>query len=162
MIRQSFEEVTEQPTTMTSSKSAGRRSLMVLRYGHLKIGYQLWQKEEELRKDINAAWIQTLPINSCTVEQFKDSRDNAIDPALQDNVLLPKGFTEYIYHVGNASELNFIPRNGLITGRKSIGSLHYSESDGWWKWYGRNSMRSDETKDRAMQEYLETFSTYCI
>ena len=22
------------------------------------------------------------------------------------NVLLPKGFTEYIYHVGNASEVN--------------------------------------------------------
>ena len=31
-----------------------------------------------------------------------------------------KGFTEYIYHVGNASELNSIIRNGLIPGGKSI------------------------------------------
>ena len=34
------------------------------------------------------------------------SGDNAVDPSLQDNVLLPKGFTEYIFHVGNANELN--------------------------------------------------------
>ena len=31
------------------------------------------------------------------------SGESAFDPALQDNVLLPKGFTEYIYHVGNAN-----------------------------------------------------------
>ena len=55
MIKQSLEELTEQSTTMTSLKSAGRRSSMVLRNGHLKIGYQLWQKEEELRKDFNIA-----------------------------------------------------------------------------------------------------------
>ena len=48
------------------------------------------------------------------------SRDNAVDPALQDNVLLPNGFTEYIYHVGNAKELNSIIRNGLIPGGNSL------------------------------------------
>ena len=32
-----------------------RRSSMVLRKGQLKIGYQLWQKEEELRKGFNIA-----------------------------------------------------------------------------------------------------------
>ena len=31
------------------------------------------------------------------------SGDNAVDLAFQDNVMLPKGFTEYIYHVGNAN-----------------------------------------------------------
>ena len=40
--------------------------------------------------------------------------DNAVDPALQHNVLLPKGITEYIYHVVNANELNSIIRNGLF------------------------------------------------
>ena len=35
MIKQSFAEVTEQSSTMTSSKSAGRRSSMVLRDGHV-------------------------------------------------------------------------------------------------------------------------------
>ena len=55
MIKQSLEEVTEQSTAVTSSKSAGGRSSMVLRDGHLKIGYKLWQKVEELRKDVNVA-----------------------------------------------------------------------------------------------------------
>ena len=39
------------------------------------------------------------------------SGESAIDPALQDNVLLPKGFTEYIFHVGSASELYSFTRN---------------------------------------------------
>ena len=39
---------------------------------------------------------------------------------LQDHVLLPKGFTEYIYHVGNASEINSIIRSGLIPGGRSL------------------------------------------
>ena len=46
------------------------------------------------------------------------SGDYAVDPALQDNVLLPKSFTEYIYRVGNANELNSIIISGLIPGGK--------------------------------------------
>ena len=38
---------------------------------------------------------------------------------MQETVLLPKRFTEYICHVGNASELNSIIRIGLIPGGKS-------------------------------------------
>ena len=48
------------------------------------------------------------------------SGESAVDLALQDNVLLPKGFTEYLYHVGNANELNSIIGNGLILGGKSL------------------------------------------
>ena len=48
------------------------------------------------------------------------SGGNLVDPALQDNVLLPEDFTEYIYHVGNVSELNSITRNGLISGGRSL------------------------------------------
>ena len=29
-----------------------------------------------------------------------------IDPALQDNVLLPKDFTKYVYHIGSGKEVN--------------------------------------------------------
>ena len=36
--------------------------------------------------------------------------------ALQDNVLLPEGFTEYVYHVGNGKELRSIVNHGLIPG----------------------------------------------
>ena len=38
--------------------------------------------------------------------------------------------------------------------------LHYSGPDGRRFWHGVNSMRSHETKDRAIQEYLETHSKY--
>ena len=102
-----------------------------------KLDINSGRREEERRKDFNIVWIQTLPINSCTFEQFKDIQEtNAVDPTLQDSVLLPKGFTEYIYHVWNANELNSITRNGLIPGGTSlkIGRqavfFHCSESDG--------------------------------
>ena len=46
------------------------------------------------------------------------SGGNIVDPALQDNVLLPKGFTEYIFHVGNVSEIHSTIRSGLNPGGK--------------------------------------------
>ena len=121
MIKQSLEEVTEQSTKVISSKSAGRRSSTTRRNGYLKIEYQLWQKEEERRK------IFQYCLNPNSSNQFLylraiqgHSGDNAVDPALQDNVLLPKGFTECIHHVGDANELNHMIRNGLIPGGKSL------------------------------------------
>ena len=96
------------------------------------------------------------------------SGDNVVDPALQDNVLLPKGFTEYLHHVGNANELishkkKWInSRRNKPQERKTSGLLHYSEDDGGRIWHWRNSMQSDEAKDRAIQDYLETSSKYGI
>ena len=34
------------------------------------------------------------------------SGGNLVDPTLQDNVLMPNDFAEYIYHIGNASALH--------------------------------------------------------
>ena len=45
---------------------------------------------------------------------------STINPALQDNVLLPEGFTDYIYHVGNGKELRSIGNHGLNPGRVSL------------------------------------------
>ena len=46
---------------------------------------------------------------------------------MQDNVLLPEGFTKYVFHVGNGKELRSIVRNGLVpvgfstkTGRHAV------------------------------------------
>ena len=39
-----------------------------------------------------------------------------IDPALQDNVLLPMNFTKYVYHVGHGDESRSIEHNGLVLG----------------------------------------------
>ena len=94
------------------------------------------------------------------------SGDDAVDPALQDNILIPKGFTKYLYHVGNASEVNSKIRTGVIPGgvgfKRGRQAVHYSESNGGWKQYGRNSTRYYKTKDHAIQEYLETPSKYII
>ena len=47
---------------------------------------------------------------------------STMNRALQDNALLPEGFTEYIYHVGNGKELRSIVRHGLISGGVSLGT----------------------------------------
>ena len=41
---------------------------------------------------------------------------NPIDPTLQDNVLIPYNFFEYIYHIGCAIILHSITNSGLIAG----------------------------------------------
>ena len=118
MINQSLEEATERSTTVTSSKSAGRSS-MVLRNGDLKFGYRLWQKgggKKRFQYCVN-------PNSSNQFLYFRviqgHSGDSVVEHALQDNVLLLKGFTEYLHPVGNANELNSIIRNGLIPGRNA-------------------------------------------
>ena len=87
----------------------------------------------------------------------KHSGDNVVDPALQDNVLLPKRFTEYLFHVGNANELNSVIRNWITSRknkpqkRKTSGLHHNSEPDGGRTWLGEQSLGSDKTIDHAMQ-----------
>ena len=41
---------------------------------------------------------------------------NLIDPTLQDNVLIPNNFFQYIYHIGCAINLHSIINSGLIPG----------------------------------------------
>ena len=41
---------------------------------------------------------------------------NPIDPTLQDNVLIPNNFLEYIYHIGCAISLHSITNSGLTAG----------------------------------------------
>ena len=73
-----------------------------------------------------------------------------------------KDFTEYIHHVGNASELNFMIRNGLIPGGKSFKrgrqAVFFTSVNPMEDGYGMegNSTRSDGIKDRAFQEHLES------
>ena len=49
-----------------------------------------------------------------------NSGGNLVDPTLQDNVLLPEDFTEYIYHIGNANEIHSLIRSSLIPGGKCL------------------------------------------
>ena len=41
---------------------------------------------------------------------------NLIDPSLQDNVVIPNDFFEFIYHIGCAINLHSIVNSGLIAG----------------------------------------------
>ena len=45
---------------------------------------------------------------------------NLIDPTLQDNVLIPNNFFEYIYHIGCAINLHSIVNSGLIPGGQNL------------------------------------------
>ena len=45
---------------------------------------------------------------------------NSIDPSLQDNVLIPNNFFEYIYHIGCAVNLHSIINSGLILGGQNL------------------------------------------
>ena len=47
---------------------------------------------------------------------------NPIDPTLQDNVLIPDKFFEYIYHIGCAINLLSITNSGLIAGGQNSSS----------------------------------------
>ena len=44
------------------------------------------------------------------------SGSNLIDPSLQDNVMIKRGFFHHIYHIGCAFNLHSIINNGLIPG----------------------------------------------
>ena len=46
---------------------------------------------------------------------------NPIDPTLQDNVLIPNNFFEYIYHIGCAVNLHSFTNSGLIPGGQNSG-----------------------------------------
>ena len=48
------------------------------------------------------------------------SERNLIDPTLQDNVVIPSNFFQYIYHVGCAINLHSIINSGLILGGQHL------------------------------------------
>ena len=45
---------------------------------------------------------------------------NLIDPELQDNVLIPNNFFEYIYHIRCAVSFHSITNSGLIAGGQHL------------------------------------------
>ena len=49
-----------------------------------------------------------------------------IDPTLQDNVVIPSGFFQYIYHVGCAINLHSIINSGSIPGGQNLSNRQYS------------------------------------
>ena len=105
MVNQFIEEVGGRSTTMTIEEcrrkkfdDASQRSL------------QDWMSLGEMRTSE-----EKIP-KLCETKVTQPIRDLA----LQDNLVFPTGFIEYLYHVGNAKEKNLLIRNGLIPGRTSL------------------------------------------
>ena len=53
---------------------------------------------------------------------------NPIDPTLQDNVLIPNSFFEYIYHIGCAVTLHSITNSGLMAGGQNSSRVRQTVS----------------------------------
>ena len=81
-----------------------------------------------------------------------------IDPALQDNVLLPKDFTKYVYHIGSGKELKSTVNNGLIPGG-------FSNKMGRQAVFCRAQGRpfaNYQKQESRLKKFLETISGYII
>ena len=108
-------------------------------YG-MKCGRVEWQKVEAIRKDFNIVliWKNKMAGNGGNNKRFQYCTDpsgqeilyllslqghsgrNPIDPSLQDNVLIPNNFFDYIYHIGCAINLHSITNSGLIPGVQNL------------------------------------------
>ena len=73
------------------------------------------QQEEEQKGNISTALMIQEQLFSFRGLQGHSGR-NLVDPSLQDNVVIPSNFFQYIYHVGCAFNLHSIINNGLIPG----------------------------------------------
>ena len=80
-----------------------------------------WQKAEERRKDFNIVLIHPSGQEILYLRALQGhSGRNLIDLSLQDNVLYPNDFFEYICHIGCAINLHSIMNSGVIPGGQNL------------------------------------------
>ena len=91
-------------------------NLSTLNIGLMICGRARWQEAEATRKDFNTVADPSGQEILYLRGLQSHSRRNPTDPSLQDNVLIPNNFFEYIYHVGCAINLHSIINSGLIAG----------------------------------------------
>ena len=108
--------------------------LRTLSIGLMKCGRAKYNEAEATRKDFNTILIrQDKKFFYLRALQGHSGR-NPIDPTLQDNVLIPNNFFEYINHIGCAINLHSITNSGLIPGGQNSGrerqTLYGCESHG--------------------------------
>ena len=97
-----------------------RRTSSMPRIGRLKNGFQFLQKVEDKRKGFQYCLNPNYPHQFLYLRAIEGHSRSTINLALQDNVLLPEGFTEFFHHVGNGKELRSIVNHGLIPGGVSL------------------------------------------
>ena len=99
-------------TMMERLKSGGSKTIVrniscIFIIGLTKSGRKAWQEEEETRKDTSIILNSSGAILYLRALQGHSGR-SLIDPTLQNNVIIPDGFFEYIHHVGCAITLHSI------------------------------------------------------
>ena len=88
--------------------------------GLMKCGWVEWQEAEAPRNNFNIAMIhQDKECFYLRALQGHSGR-NPFDLSLQDNVLIPNNFFEYIHHIGCAINLHSIINSGLIPGGQKL------------------------------------------
>ena len=80
----------------------------------------VWAKGGGQKKSFQYCLNPNYPQKFLYLRAIQGHSGSTINPALEDNVLLPEGFTEYINHVGNGKELKSKVNLGLIQGVASL------------------------------------------
>ena len=88
--------------------------LSTLKIGLMMYGRTRWQEAEATMKDFNTV-LTRQDKKFFSALQCHSGR-NSIDLSLQDNVLIPNNFFEYIDHIGCAVNLHTVTNSGLIAG----------------------------------------------
>ena len=107
-------------TIMNIGQSTQRRNSSILHIGRLLNEYLFWQKVEGKKKGFQYCMNPNNPQKFLYLRAIEGHSGSTINPALQDNVLLPEDFTKYIYHVGNGKQLRSKVNHGLIPGGVSL------------------------------------------
>ena len=91
---------------------------------------QFWRNKENLQKYLlycphwsESKWKKSMAGGGGNKKRFQyctDSGCNLVDPTLQDNVVIPSNFFQYIYHVGCAINLHSIISSRLIPGGQNL------------------------------------------
>ena len=82
----------------------------------------------------------------------------SIQPALQDNLVLPSDFAEYIYHVGSSTDMHSIIQSGLIRGKdikKGRQTVFFTAVNPMHTSTQAAALRRDEAQNCGVQTHLE-------
>ena len=118
----------------------------ILNIGLTKSGRAVWQ-EEETRKDTSIVLISLGTILYLRALKGHSGR-SLIDPTLHDNVIIPDGFFECIYHVGCAINLHSIINSGLIPGGQFVMDSKNNDTE----------IPEDQLEDQALQLNAKYFA----
>ena len=100
-------------------KTIFRNIFNIVIIGLTTSGRKAWQKGGRNKKGFQYCTDPSGEILYLRALQGHSGR-NLIDPTLQDNVLIPNNFFQYIYHVGCAINLHSIINSGLIPGGQNL------------------------------------------